>query len=255
MATVAVTGSTDGIGLAAARTLLAGGHRVLVHARSEERGRPVVDALDGDVVLVTGDLAALDEVRALADRLRTHAPLDALVHNAGVWVRGAVPRRSRDGLETTFAVNVLAAHLLTALLAEAVTGRLLWLGSGMARSGRLDPARLGAEEDPKKAYAQSKAADVALAAGWGRRLPHLASAAVDPGWVPTKLASAGAPGQVQRAGDDLAWCATAANLRAAPYWRARRPTAVPAPLRDPGLQDALLAGCDRLAGLRPGDRR
>ncbi|SNS99332.1 Short-chain dehydrogenase [Geodermatophilus pulveris] len=254
MATVAVTGSTDGIGLAATRTLLARGHRVLVHARSEERGRPVVDGLDGDVALVTGDLASLAAVRALADQLRAHAPLDALVHNAGVWVRGAVPGRSRDGVETTFAVNVLAAHLLTALLGDAVRERVLWLGSGMARSGRLDPARLGAEEDPKRAYAQSKAADVALAAGWARRLPRVASAAVDPGWVPTKLASRGAPGQVQRAGDDLAWCATEADLRAAPYWRDRRPTPVPAPLRDPGLQDALLAGCDRLAGLGPDGR-
>jgi NAD(P)-dependent dehydrogenase (short-subunit alcohol dehydrogenase family) len=40
VSTIAVTGSTDGIGLAAARALLARGHRVLVHARSEQRGRP-----------------------------------------------------------------------------------------------------------------------------------------------------------------------------------------------------------------------
>ena len=251
MGTIAVTGSTDGIGLAAARTLLARGHRVLVHARSEERGRPVVAGLDGDVALVTGDLASPAAVRALADQLRRHAPLDVLVHNAGVWVRGDVPRRTRDGLETTFAVNVLAPHLLTALLADAVTGRLLWLGSGMARSGRPDPARLGDEDDPRRAYAQSKAGNVALAIGWGRRLPHLASAAVDPGWVPTKLASPGAPGQVQRAGDDLAWCAVDADLRAAPYWKDRRPTPVPPQLRDPGLHDALLAGCDRLARFGP----
>jgi NAD(P)-dependent dehydrogenase (short-subunit alcohol dehydrogenase family) len=249
VSTIAVTGSTDGIGLAAARALLARGHRVLVHARSEQRGRPVVDSLDGDVALVTGDLSSPASVRGLADQLRGHGPLDALVHNAGVWVRGDVPRRTADGVETTFAVNVLAPHLLTALVGDAVRGRLLWLGSGMARSGRPDPATLGQETDPGRAYATSKAADVALAIGWGRRLPSLASAAYDPGWVPTKLASSGAPGDVRRSGEGLAWCATEADLTAAPYWADRRPTPVPAPLRDPGLQDALLAACDRLAGL------
>ena len=69
MATIGITGATDGIGLATARVLLAAGHRVLVHARSEVRGRPVVDGLDGDAVLVTGDLARLSEVRALAEQL------------------------------------------------------------------------------------------------------------------------------------------------------------------------------------------
>lgn len=252
MATICITGSTDGIGLAAARTLLAQGHRVLVHARSEARGRPVVDALDGDVALVTGDLASLDSVRGIADQLRAHGPLDVLAHNAGVWVRGDMPARTPDGFETTFGVNVLAPHLLTALLADAITGRLLWLGSGMAGSGRPDPAALGRARDARQAYADSKACDVALAVGWGRRLPAIASAAVDPGWVRTKLASAGAPGPPEQGADTLAWCCTDADLPAASYWKDRRPTPVPAPLRDPALQDALLLACDRLAGVPSG---
>ena len=249
MATICITGSTDGIGLAAARTLLAQGHRVLVHARSEQRGRPVVGALDGDAQLVTGNLASLAAVRGLADQLRALGPLDVLAHNAGVWVRGDAPRTTEDGFETTFAVNVLAPHLLTALLADVLTARLLWLGSGMAGSGRPKPSALGGERDPRQAYADSKACDVALAIGWGRRLPGVASAAVDPGWVKTKLASSGAPGEVEQGADTLAFCCTEADLSAAPYWKDRRPTPVPGRLRDAGLQDALLAACDRLAGL------
>jgi len=38
MAVIGITGATDGIGRATARVLLAEGHRVLVHARSRERG-------------------------------------------------------------------------------------------------------------------------------------------------------------------------------------------------------------------------
>ena len=247
MTTICLTGSTDGIGLAAARTLLAEGHRVLVHARSEERGRPVVDGLDGDRDLVVADLASLEEVRALGERLRAE-PLDVLAHNAGVWVRGETPPLTRDGFETTFGVNVLAAHLLTALVADHLSGRLLFLGSGMAQSGRLKPSALGGERDPRQAYADSKAADVALALGWGRRL-DIPCAAVDPGWVRTKLASAGAPGEVEEGADTLAWCCTQAPLADAPYWKDRAPVPVPGRLRDAGLQDALLKECDRLAGL------
>jgi NAD(P)-dependent dehydrogenase (short-subunit alcohol dehydrogenase family) len=249
MATICITGATDGIGLATTEALLAADHRVLVHARSEERGRPVMEGLTGDAVLVTGDLARLTEVRTLADQIAEHEPIDVLVHNAGVWVRGDTPRTTPDGFETTFAVNVLAPHLLTALLADSVTGRLLWLGSGMVRSGRVRPEVLGRERDPRQAYADSKACDVALAMAWGRRLPQLASAAVDPGWVKTKLASAGAPGDVTSSADTLAYCCTEADLASAPYWRNRAPTPVPKHLRDEALQDAIASACDRLAGI------
>ena len=251
MATVCITGATDGIGLATAQVLLAAGHRVLFHARSEERGRPIVQRLEGDTDLVTGDLARLVEVRTLAEQITEHGPVDVLVHNAGVWVRGDTPRVTPDGFETTFAVNVLAPHLLTALLGDQVSARLLWLGSGMARSGRVLPEALGEERDTRQAYADSKACDVALAMAWGRRLPRIASAAVDPGWVKTKLATRGAPGDPRQSADTLLYCATEADLARAPYWRDRRPVPVPEHLRDPALQDALAAACDRLAGQAP----
>jgi NAD(P)-dependent dehydrogenase (short-subunit alcohol dehydrogenase family) len=148
MAVIGITGSTDGIGRAAARVLLADGHRVLVHARSRERGEPVANALGGDVALLVGDLARIDDVGRLADQAREHGPIDAWVHNAGVWVRGSTPRTSADGHETTFAVNVLAPHLLTHLLSAELRGRLLWLGSGLAGSARPQPAALGRETDP-----------------------------------------------------------------------------------------------------------
>jgi NAD(P)-dependent dehydrogenase (short-subunit alcohol dehydrogenase family) len=246
MATVCITGATDGIGLATARVLLAGGHRVLVHARNEARGESVVEGLDGDAVLVTGDLARLADVRSLAAQIAEHGPIDVLVHNAGVWVRGDTPRTTVDGFETTFAVNVLAPHLLTSLLRDTISGRLLWLGSGMARSGQVRLEALGAERNPSSAYADSKACDVALAMAWGRRIPQVASAAVDPGWVKTKLASRGAPGDPRESADTLSYCATEADLSRGPYWRDRRPVPVPGHLRDPALQDALAAACDRL---------
>lgn len=252
MATICITGATDGIGLATTERLLAAGHRVLVHARSEERGRAAldkVDRLEGDAVLVTGDLASLAEVEGLATQVREQGPLDVLVNNAGVWVRGSTPPTSADGFETTFAVNVLAPHLLTTRLADHLTGRVVFLGSGMAGSGHPDPADPGARTDPSRAYADSKASDVLLASAWARRLPAVGSAVVDPGWVETKLASAGAPGTVGTSADSLTYLCTEADLGQGLYWRGRRTITVPKHLRDEAYADALAATCDRLAAV------
>ena len=249
MSTICITGATDGIGLATAERLLAAGHRVLVHARSEERGRAVVERLEGDAVLVTGDLASLAAVEDLVRQVREQGPLDVLVNNAGVWVRGDTPPRTADGFETTFAVNVLAPHLLTARLAGHLTGRLVWLGSGMAGSGHPDADDPGAATDPHRAYSDSKASDVLLAQAWGRRLPDVPSVAVDPGWVKTKLASNGAPGTVDTSADSLTHLCTDADLGQGPYWRGRRTITVPKHLRDDAYADALAATCDRLAGV------
>ncbi|GAA1854609.1 SDR family NAD(P)-dependent oxidoreductase [Microlunatus capsulatus] len=257
MTTVLLTGATDGIGRATAALLLSRGHDVLVHARSAERGAPVLTELadrPGTARLVTGDLSRPDEVHALAAQVREAGGVDSLVHNAGVWVRGATPARTADGVETTLAVNVLAPHLLTALLGDAVRDRVVWLGSGMAGSGRPDPERLGEVTDPQQAYRDSKACDVALAVAWGRRRPDLASAALDPGWVPTKLASPGATGRVQDSAESLAFCALpvaegGADLATAPCWKGHGPARLPGRLRDDALVDALAAACDRLTGL------
>ena len=143
MATVCISGATDGIGLATAQVLLRAGHRVLVHARSEARGRPVLDRLAGDAALVTGDLARLAEVRTLAVQVAEHGPLDVLVQNAGVWVRGDMARTTPDGIETTFAVNVLAPHLLTALLADHLSGPAALAGLGDGPVGSRPARRLG----------------------------------------------------------------------------------------------------------------
>src|SRR5918997_5784300 len=166
MATVAITGSTDGIGRAAARRLLDGGHTVVLHARSEARGAPVAEELGrlGDVRLVTGDLADLDEVRSLAGQV---GDVDVLVHNAGVWPPDGAPP-SREGHEIAFAVNALAPHLLTTLLRERVRERLVYLGSGMVGSGRVDPDDLGTPRSSRRAYADSKALDVVLSLAWAR---------------------------------------------------------------------------------------
>jgi NADP-dependent 3-hydroxy acid dehydrogenase YdfG len=57
MARIFITGSADGLGRAAARTLLGGGHEVIAHARSAERLAAIDELIDQGALAVVGDLA------------------------------------------------------------------------------------------------------------------------------------------------------------------------------------------------------
>ena len=69
MSRIFITGSTDGLGLAAARTLVAEGHDVVLHARSEERALAVADLSAATSGVVIGDLSSADETRSVADQV------------------------------------------------------------------------------------------------------------------------------------------------------------------------------------------
>ena len=73
MARIFITGSADGLGRAAAQTLLGDGHEVIVHARSAERLAAVKDLIGRGAAAVVGDLADLDQTRAMAGRSTSSA--------------------------------------------------------------------------------------------------------------------------------------------------------------------------------------
>src|SRR5260370_3059259 len=132
MSKVLITGSSDGLGLAAAKRLLAAGHNVILHARNQERARDAMTAAPNANGVVVGDLASIAETRGLADQANRLGPFDAVIHNAGV---GNPERRIEtvDGLQHIFAINVLAPYLLTALIQRPK--RLIYLSSGIHRGG------------------------------------------------------------------------------------------------------------------------
>src|SRR5919107_1798020 len=117
-----ITGSADGLGRATAHTLLAQGHQVVVHARSQQRLGAVRDLLDRGALAVIGDLSDLEQTRSVADQANQFGRFDAVIHNAGVYSgRGVLP------------VNVVAPYVLTALITEP--GRLVYLSSSMHMGG------------------------------------------------------------------------------------------------------------------------
>lgn len=123
MARVFITGSADGLGRAAAQTLLEDGHEVVAHARNTDRLTAVRDLLDRGAAAVVGDLSDLEQTRGVADQVNGLGRMDAVIHNAGV---GSGPH--------VLSVNVVAPYLLTALIHPPQ--RLVYLSSSMHRGGR-----------------------------------------------------------------------------------------------------------------------
>jgi NAD(P)-dependent dehydrogenase (short-subunit alcohol dehydrogenase family) len=124
--TVLVTGANQGIGKATALALAQKGARVVLVARSEEKGRQAVadiQAVTGskELELLTADLSSLEQVRRVAAEFKQrHDRLHVLVNNAGVVVPSR--RVTVDGFEETFAINHLAYFLLTRELLDVLHG-------------------------------------------------------------------------------------------------------------------------------------
>ncbi len=252
MSHVLVTGSSDGIGRETARQLLAAGHQVTGHARNQARADELRAALPGVGGVVVGDLASLDETRALAEQATAAGPFDAVIHNAGIG--GGVPSRTEtvDGLERIFHVNVVAPYLLTALMPRPA--RLVYLTSGLQEDGvaELDDLQYAARPwDGMKAYSDSKLHDVVLAFAVARLWPEVLSTTVDPGWIKTKLGGPDAWDEVDEGAETQVWLATSddAAARVTGEYLKRHEIQAPNPLaRDVEVQDGLLARLAEITG-------
>jgi len=88
--TILITGSTDGIGYAAAQTLLAAGHTVLLHGRSAEKLAAKAAALTSETPAGTldsflCDLTRMSDVAGFAASVaEKYSSLDVLLNNAGI---------------------------------------------------------------------------------------------------------------------------------------------------------------------------
>jgi NAD(P)-dependent dehydrogenase (short-subunit alcohol dehydrogenase family) len=231
MARILITGSAEGLGLAAAQTLLEDGHEIVVHARSTHRLAAVRDLLERGAKVVVGDLSDLAQTRDVAAQVNRLGPMDAVIHNAGVISGPHV-----------LPVNVVAPYLLTALIERP--RRLIYLSSSMHRAGR---ARLNGMDwsgpCTTGSYSDSKLFVTTLAIAVARIWPDVLSNSVDPGWVPTKMGGPGAPDDLRLGHVTQEWLATSNDpqaLTSGGYWHHQR-RAEPAPaVHDQGFQDDLL---------------
>jgi NAD(P)-dependent dehydrogenase (short-subunit alcohol dehydrogenase family) len=250
---VFITGSADGLGMIAASILAERGHAVTLHARDDARGAAARERLPGAEDVLVGDVSTVASTRQLAQQANAKGRYDAVIHNVGVGFRDPGRVETADHLERTFAVNVLAPYLLTAVMAPP--RRLVYVSSGMHRGGQPsleDPQYVARRWSATQAYADSKLLDTVLAFAVARRWPRVLSNAVEPGWVPTKMGGPGAPDDLWLGAVTQAWLAVSDDPRATvtgSYFYHQQPRDAHPAARDRRLQDQLLAYCATLTGV------
>lgn len=238
---VFITGSADGLGHAAAKTLLADGHEVVVHVRSQARMPAVKELVDQGAIATIGDLSDLAQIRDLARQVNDIGRMDAVIHNAGIISGPQV-----------LVVNVVAPYLLTALVQRP--RRLIYLSSSMHRGGRASLSGMDwTGRTSTGSYSDSKLFVTALTAAVARLWPDVYSNAVDPGWVPTRMGGAGAPDDLRLGHLTQEWLATSDDreaLTSGGYWHHQRRQEPHPAVNDIRFQDLLLAELARATGTK-----
>jgi NAD(P)-dependent dehydrogenase (short-subunit alcohol dehydrogenase family) len=251
MARVLITGSAQGLGRSTAEELLRRGHRIVVHARNQDRATALAGLTAQGADLVVGDLASQQQTRELAVQVNQLGSMDAVVHNAGVY---ADEQRfpTAEGHPRVFAVNVLAPYLLTTLIDRP--GRLIYLTSDMHAGG--NPTMTDLDWTTRRwngvqAYRDSKLFLTTLAFAIARHWPPVRSNAIDPGWVPTRMGGPHAPDDLQLGYLTQVWLATSDEPGAkvsGSYWHHHQQLPAPAAASDPQFQDTLVSTLEQLTG-------
>jgi NAD(P)-dependent dehydrogenase (short-subunit alcohol dehydrogenase family) len=256
-----VTGANRGIGFEIARGLARAGFRVVLGCRDQVGGEAARKKLasetgNPEIELLAMDLSSQKSIRSAAEEFsRKHSALDVLVNNAASY--SAERRETAEGIEYTFATNVMGYHLLTELLLEllkrAPAARIVNVASRMAYG--LDISDVNYVRRPysvSAAYAQSKQANRMLTWALARRLEGTAATAnaLHPGPVDTPLLSSVAPGvkgiPTSEGSDTAIWLATSPEVAGVSgrFWTKRKE--ISCEFRGRENEEALWALCDRM---------
>jgi NAD(P)-dependent dehydrogenase (short-subunit alcohol dehydrogenase family) len=202
MGRIFITGSSDGLGLRAAKQLITKGHTVYLHARNAQRANDARNACPGAADVLIGDLTSIEETKALATSLSNLPPMDCIFHNAGLYL--GPYRAQTEGYPAVFAVNVLAPYILTCL--APLPKRLIYASSDSHWGGTTSLDDFGWRERGKagrfsasSAYADTKLYNTMFGYAFARLFASqgVVAHSVDPGWVPTKMGGAGASGDIR----------------------------------------------------------
>ena len=240
MSRIFITGSADGLGQLAAKSLVADGHEVVLHARNENRGKEALDRVPGAEGVLTADLGSVDETKHLAEKANDSGSFDAVIHNAGVY---DTPPKN------IFTVNTLAPYILTCLIKKPE--RLIYLSSGMHRQGSAKIESLLSDLG-QITYSDTKLHVLMLCKAAARLWPDVFANALDPGWVPTKMGGAGAPDDLQKGYETQVWLATSDDRRArvsGRYFHHKKEARYNPDADDIRAQDQLLAVCEEMTGI------
>jgi NAD(P)-dependent dehydrogenase (short-subunit alcohol dehydrogenase family) len=179
--TAVITGPTSGIGKEIAIGLAGLGANLVLGCRDTAKGRATAIELargteGSSIEVMQVDLASRRSIEEFTRKiLEAHARVDVLVNNAAVS-RGEQPwAKNADGVELTFATNVMGYFLTSLLflprLRESAPARVVNVASTFASDLDLDDLQFQRRPyEGMKAYAQSKACDRLLTWALARRL-------------------------------------------------------------------------------------
>jgi NAD(P)-dependent dehydrogenase (short-subunit alcohol dehydrogenase family) len=201
--TVVITGAGSGLGLIAARELARVGATVIAAVRDPAKAQPALAEIAGSVEIRPLDVSDLGSIRGFVDA--TEGTVDVLVNNAGVMDIPA--QRTADGLDLQTATNYFGPFVLTNLLADRITDRVVSVTSQLHRIAHLDLADLDWRTrayNPMQAYYDSKLAVVLFSLELQRRLRLrdadclVRSALAHPGIATTALAAHSSANRINR---------------------------------------------------------
>ncbi|WP_417386515.1 SDR family NAD(P)-dependent oxidoreductase [Gimesia sp.] len=164
--TAVVTGSTSGIGLAIAQTLVNEGATVVVNGRDAARTAEAANSIQGagKAVPVHGDVGSAEGVAEFLKRLNAVGNIDILVNNAGIFQPTPFFEISDDEWSRFFEINVMSGIRLSRALAPGMQergwGRIIFISS---ESGISIP-------DEMVHYGMTKTAQLAVMRGLAKTL-------------------------------------------------------------------------------------
>ena len=190
MATVLITGTSSGIGLAAALELGRAGHRVFATMRNPARAPQLGEQASAEGLPISVLTMDVDSDRSVADCFaevyRQVEHLDALVNNAGVERHGSIEELPWEAFRTTMETNYFGALRCI----RQVLTRMRERGSGCIVNVSSVAGKIAAS--PLAPYTASKFALEALSEALAQEMKPFGVrvAIVEPGIIDTPMAHA-----------------------------------------------------------------
>ena len=195
---IIITGATDGIGLAAAKSIAKKGYHISLVGRNPDKGKKALEAIieysgNENLDFFECDLSLVANVKDLADRIKQkHSKIDVLLNNAG----GANKTKqiTSEGLEKTFATNqmnyfVLSTELLN-ILSESNDGRIVNVASNAHIGAEVDYENINSEKNFSAwtSYCVSKLMNIMFTYQLSSMQDRVSVNVLHPGFVDTNIA-------------------------------------------------------------------
>ena len=184
--TVLITGSSRGIGAAAAELFYKNGYNVVINYNSSEKEALALSAKLPGSIAVKCDVSDEDSVKVMIDKVVGHfGKIDVLINNAGISVVNLLTDTTLSEWERVFSVNVTGTFLVSKYAAKHMisnhSGKIINISSIWGVSGAAC----------ESCYSASKGAIIAFTKALAKELgpSSITVNCVTPGFIDTDMNS------------------------------------------------------------------